>query len=597
VPRSAPAVPVATRAPAPPPWKPVYLGQGAPVFGVLHPAAAAGADVAVLVCPPFGWEHVRSYRSLRTWACELAAAGRPALRIDLPCTGDSAGTPLDDDVFGSWLGAVGRGARWLSEATAAERVVAIGIGLGGLIAARAQAEGAPIDDLVLWSVPARGRTIVRQMRAFEGMQRATPIDTEPSDLPDGFVEAAGFVLNAETAAAIADTDLTAVPFDGAARRVLLLERDGLPVDRRLARHYQDAGAHVTVAPGAGYAAMMAAPEEAVAPREAFRAVDAWLGQARSPGPIASRGGAPHDGEAELAVEGGARIRESLLTIEQPFGRLFGVLAEPVDAPPAGVCAVLLNAGGIHRIGPSRLWVELARRWAAKGVATLRLDVEGIGDADGDATRYHAPASFYDAALLEQVLASLDALEARGLPARFALMGLCAGATWSFQAALHDPRVVAALMINLWSFSWDSSLQVQHDASRTRELLRAAAWRRLVRGEIRPRRAASFARSQLVALRQLPHRARIEAERGEGIDELLDRLRDLDKRGVLVFNDGEYAYEEFERSGRLDRLDRWPNLRIERIAGRDHTLAPLVAQRRVNELLDRAIEREVGLAGV
>jgi alpha/beta superfamily hydrolase len=33
-----------------------------------------------------------------------------------------------------------------------------------------------------------------------------------------------------------------------------------------------------------------------------------------------------------------------------------------------------------------MWVEASRRWAALGVATLRIDLEGIGDADGDAGR-------------------------------------------------------------------------------------------------------------------------------------------------------------------------------------------------------------------
>ena len=59
-------------------------------FGFLHPASGEGDGAAVLICPPFGWEDFCSYRSRRTWADALAAAGHPALRIDLPATGDFA---------------------------------------------------------------------------------------------------------------------------------------------------------------------------------------------------------------------------------------------------------------------------------------------------------------------------------------------------------------------------------------------------------------------------------------------------------------------------------------------------------------------------
>ena len=69
--------------------------------------------------------------------------------------------------------------------------------------------------------------------------------------------------------------------------------------------------------------------------------------------------------------GGALIRETPITVEHAHGSLFGVLAEPDLDVPAPVCAVLLNAGALRHIGPGRMWVELARRWTAKGVPTLR----------------------------------------------------------------------------------------------------------------------------------------------------------------------------------------------------------------------------------
>ncbi len=63
-----------------------------------------------------------------------------------------------------------------------------------------------------------------------------------------------------------------------------------------------------------------------------------------------------------------------MLFEGPHGRLFGVLSRRSgeQAEPTGV---LLNAGPQRRTGPNRMWVEIARRWAAKGVPTLRLDAD------------------------------------------------------------------------------------------------------------------------------------------------------------------------------------------------------------------------------
>src|SRR3954471_20641299 len=42
--------------------------------------------------------------------------------------------------------------------------------------------------------------------------------------------------------------------------------------------------------------------------------------------------------------------------------------------------ILLNAGVIHRVGPHRMSVILARRFAAAGFQALRYDLGGLGDS-------------------------------------------------------------------------------------------------------------------------------------------------------------------------------------------------------------------------
>ena len=158
----------------PEPTRALYLHPGPEaVFAVLHTRPRAGhAGVAVVMCPPFGFEEVCSHRPRREWAEHMSAGGYTALRLDLPGTGDSEGSPRDPDRLARWTEAVGGAAAWLKSAQGELRVAALGIGLGGLVALQASAEGWPIDDLILWGTPGRGRTLLRELRAFARMEAA-----------------------------------------------------------------------------------------------------------------------------------------------------------------------------------------------------------------------------------------------------------------------------------------------------------------------------------------------------------------------------------------------------------------------------------------
>ena len=149
----------------------IYLeGPHEPACAVFHAPAPPARPTAVIMCPPFGWDEVCSYRSRRYWAERLADAGYATIRLSYPGTGDSGGMPRDPGRLDAWTAAVSSAGAWLREASGASRIVAVALGLGGLLAYRAMAFGAPIDDLVLWATPARGRALVRQLRAFSKLE-------------------------------------------------------------------------------------------------------------------------------------------------------------------------------------------------------------------------------------------------------------------------------------------------------------------------------------------------------------------------------------------------------------------------------------------
>ena len=577
--------------------RPLYLGAGPDAaFATFHPAAGDGApDVAVLLCPPFGWDEVCSYRPRRAWAKHLAQQGRPALRLQLPGTGDAAGSPYDPRRVEAWTAAVADAAAWLAQETGAARVAAIGIGLGGLLACRAQRGGAPLDELVLWGVPPKGKALVRELRAFARLEVAEAPDG-PRPEPEGTLISGGFALSAETLAALQAVDFT-LPSDAPApRRVLLLGRDGVGTDA-LRDPFAAAGAQVSEDAGDGYGEMLAKPDDARAPVATFARVDAWLaeGDAAAPAagaaPAAARRAPEATDELELTA-GEALVRERPVQLATAGGALTAVIALPEDADPrdAGLCAVLLNAGAVRRIGPNRLWVEIARRWAARGVPTVRLDFAGIGDADGDDTAWSATEMFYDPTTLAQLIGALDRLQEQGLGDRFVVSGLCSGGYWALQGALADDRVVAALPVNPGALVWDAALIVERDARKLRKLARPHIWRKILRGGFAPRDAWAVVRALLA--RTLA--GATPATHGARVDALLDELAARGKRVDLVLTADEPVRHELERDGQLQRLARWPQTTVELLPGtvRAHTLRPTQLQAAVPALLDRALEREL-----
>ena len=602
-----------------------YLDAGAePIFAMLDepPASAAPSAAAVLLCPPVGWQDVSSYRPRRDWARELAAAGHPTLRIDLPGSGDSGGDPRDPGRFDAWVSAISAAVAWLREACGRPRLAAVGIALGAAALYGAVADGAPVDELVLWGASGRGRALVREQRAFARLERSQQPSGEPPAVPEGALMTAGYLLNAETVSELERFDVEQLPPPSQVSRALLLERDGIAVDERLRHALASAGAEVTTAPGDGFADMlMAEPQDAKPARAVLSTVGAWIaagdGQAENTAATRPAGAAAPEEtsgrppivhlEAELTAPDGGMIRETPLYFESPSGRLFGILAEP-QGVRRDLCLVLLNAGAQRRIGVNRMWVELARRWADRGVPSLRLDLEAIGDSDGESERFTDLASFYVPEFVGSIPGVLDALQRRGLPPRFVMLGLCSGAYWSLHAALADRRVSAALMLNTRVLAWDPNLLSRRDSEQLRRsAVSTGAWRRILSGETSRGRLSAgalvFARSwSAVSARAFAAvRGRIsgdEAEDADDVERLLDALRDRGQRGLLLFTAGEPVYEELKREGHLARLHRWPNLTIaadERLRSgtrEDHTLRPLWLQRHVHALLDATLEAEL-----
>jgi pimeloyl-ACP methyl ester carboxylesterase len=135
------------------------------------------------------------------------------------------------------------------------------------------------------------------------------------------------------------------------------------------------------------------------------------------------------------------IRERALRFG-PADRLAGILTMIPESASARPPAVFVNAGVIHRVGPDRLYVEVARTIAAQGVASLRFDLSGLGDSQSADTTLSLEAS-----VMEDIGIAIDTLLRATRSSSCILIGLCSGANHALLAAANDPRVVGVLLID------------------------------------------------------------------------------------------------------------------------------------------------------
>lgn len=550
--------------------RPVVLPTpGGDVAGWLHEAEVhTRLDVAVLLCPPWGWDDVASARVRRTWAAELAGHGLPVLRLDLPGCGDSAGSPRDPDLVGGWVGALVAAAAWLRERPGTSRVAALGLGLGGLLARAAAGRGAPLDDLVLWNAPPTGRAFTREMRAFA---RLTGM---PFDDGAGGLVVNGFVLTGATLKALGALDAEHLSA-GRLRRALVLDAPG--PRGSAAAGLAEQGVAVDEEPMAGWGELTAHPEQSVLPPPVATRVREWLAVAarRAAAPIAP----PPQTPALHACDGA--VVETPLAIDAPGGRLAGVVARPAARAAQDRCVVFLSAGAVRRVGPDRLWVEAARRLARAGVPSLRADLASVGDSDGLRPEgpWHMHEFYEEVDGDPQVAAVLDAASAIGRD--LAIVGLCSGGYWGFRGAA-DPRVTSALIVNAGALEWDPRARAHGELRRLSRLRDPAWWRKLASGgvDLRPSRFRRLGGAVV--------HGGAPADRAAATVARLDALQASGTRVVLGFSDGEPAYEDLEQDGVLDTLDRWPALRVVALPGADHTLRPLEAQAAFHRLVDREL---------
>ena len=465
--------------------------------GLLHPGRS---DAGVVICGAIGHETSGTHRGLFELAEILSSAGYSVLRFDYYGTGDSAGSGTEPNRLDRSVRSVELAVAFLRLNCDVRSVTLIGFRIGALLACLAAPRAGGVERIALLDPVISGRHHLRELRLLASAWDAANGQTNAAEA--GLV-VVGEQYGPEFITALSSVDLRkAAP--AAARRLIVSEdRFGLAAFEQACR---DGGSDVTRLPFPELASFLTEPVEAAIPRAAFASVVSWIGPAPCHAPRAASPVFAAAIEFDWCRETPVRFG--------PGEDLFGVLCAPSGAArPGAMTVVFVNTGVTRHIGDGRLFVEAARALAGQGVPSLRLDIAGIGESAADPDRVGL---VYTPSAQADVRCALDRLEREGHD-NFVIVGVCSGAHLALHAAREDPRVSAAVMINLQKFIWspDRSLKIQRKQARrpARYYFAAIAtrqsWTRLRRGDL-----AVGAICLSIMSRPLLHARRLAAMRAE-----------------------------------------------------------------------------------
>jgi alpha-beta hydrolase superfamily lysophospholipase len=487
--------------------EPLYFTSGDhELFAWLHrPAVPSPASVGLVICKPFGYEALCAHRSVRTFAESAAKLGVPALRFDYLGCGDSADIDPDADQITVWVEDILAAVDELRRLTGVEHVCLLGVRLGALLAMLAAARSTSIKSLVLVAPVIRGKRYLRELRTarLAAQMGADPRAASYSDADveatPGSMEFSGYPMSAASMDTLSKIDLAKLSVPPVSH-ALVLDRHDLPIARSWYEALLAAGVTTQYLELSGFVEMaLVAPQFAVVPDAMTQAISSWLkhmvgnlearpeplvavvpptAASTAPPELRFPNGSNDDGPRERPVSFGSDTS------------LFGIVTQPSPKEVRRRGVVLINAGADHHMGPSRMHVSLARRWARSGYYVLRMDLAGLGDSDTRAGK--ANDETFPPAALDDIRDAVAFLRERYEIREVTLMGLCSGAYHALRAAAAGLPVERVLLVNPQNYYWAEDMnladlqlaEVVRNPGVYRERIQSAsAWRRLLSGQV------------------------------------------------------------------------------------------------------------------
>ena len=542
-----------------------------------------------MLCNAFGYDELCTHRAWLQLAERLAARQLPTLRFDYPGTGNSLGTEEDPGRIDAWIDSIAAAVDYLRAASGVQQVTLGGFRLGATLAALAAQRLAHIDGLVLLAPVLSGKKYLRELHVHRQrwLSAHTEISVAPAPDHARTAGAFGFALHGDDVERLAAIDLrtdTTAP----ARRVLLLDANDRAGGDALAAHYRAHGVAVERDAFGELDHFLVEARFSKMPVQAFATMSAWLANRTDADDAVNAG--RRDADVALLPQPVPHATTDVPTlagaqfVEQPvsFGACFGVYCRP-QRPFGNAPAVLIpNTAANHNIGDGRCFVLFARRLAALGIASLRMDLGGLGDS-APAERIVTLDSLHSPHACADVMSGADWLVAHG-HATVVTFGICSGAFVGLHACAAHPHIVGSFGVNLQKFVWEGEARMHRDSTvaSTRMLRRAALsankWKRVLSGKAALARTARGLSGR--ATRHLERRFAdlLDAAVGwsfspNGARRLLERLRDKGVDVRLLYGEFDHGIDELKLQfgTGLRGLRRFPNVRVAMLPILDHSL--------------------------
>jgi pimeloyl-ACP methyl ester carboxylesterase len=200
------------------------------------------------------------------------------------------------------------------------------------------------------------------------------------------------------------------------------------------------------------------------------------------------------------MAGSIQMREEIITAEQHS--INGILTYSSANSKLPV-VVIFNAGVIHKVGPNRIHVKLARKLATEGYNAFRFDYGGQGDSIALAGSLYEEARYISKAL--------NLLQKKTGVNEFILFGICSGAEDAYVTALHDDRIKGIVMVNGTGLDISLVKELYPEAEKQiqlryykKSLLRTDRWLKVLKGKSK---ALTFGKFKLIIRRLLKKRSR------------------------------------------------------------------------------------------
>lgn len=409
---------------------PSWFGSNPPLFGVLHLPDDGRARGGVLLAPSLFAEEVSAHAALRLLAEQLAAAGLAVLRLDYPGTGDSGDPELV--TVDAWRTGLAAGLAELRRLTP-QWLAAVGLRFGATLLTGCS-DAKALDALVFWDPVAGNRMLREQTSLYRLTAGAAGAEVNAAD-----VDTLHFQVPGRLAEQIRGTrPQPMADFPGAC---LLLERTcgqaqiGGPATTRLTVDGQAEMLEVDV-------------DMRRMPTATLDLIAGWL-EPLAPTERRPTGFRPTHRATVPAPD--APVTETIESLGP--GRLFAIRTTPTSEQRGELPTVaFLNTATDHHIGPGRLWVELARKLAADGFISVRLDLPGLGETDPVAGRITGES--YDPAFIDDLAAAASDV-ADGRPV--VNVGLCSGAYHAMEWSLRSPAAGVVAVNPVLSFvPWEAA---------------------------------------------------------------------------------------------------------------------------------------------